>query len=90
MGNKNIERCNYPQIIISINSMQYMMVTTMYFTEKSPSGILIFSNLNNLCPFVTTTLPVKLSICAPEDKFSTLNINSVKSSITGLLGSYLN
>lgn len=45
-----------------------------YLTEKSPSGMLIFSNLNNLCPFVTTTL----------------NINSVNSSITGLLGSSVN
>jgi hypothetical protein len=36
--------------------------------------MLIFSNLNNLCPFVTTTL----------------NINSVNSSITGLLGSSVN
>ena len=60
-----------------------------YLTEKSQSGMLIFSNLSNLCPFITTTLPVEFSICSPEDRFWTLNINSVNSSITGLSGSYM-
>ena len=57
-----------------------------YFTEKSPFATVIFSNLNNLWPFVTTTLASKSLICSPVSKFWTLNCNSVKVSIIGFSG----
>jgi hypothetical protein len=72
----------------SLNSTWWVPSSgNIYLTEKWPEGILIFSNLNNLWPLVTTTLAVRFSICCPVDKFWILNFNSVNVSITGISGS---
>ena len=55
----------------------------IYFIEKSPFVTVIFSNLNSLWSFVTTTLASKSFRCCFVSRSWTLNCSSVKVSIIG-------
>ena len=91
-GKNTLNKAKLTELLVSSLVITWCVPSSgnRYFTEKWPSlPIDIFSNLNNLWPFVTTTLataPVS-EICWPVVVFWTLNLSSVKVSIMGFSGS---
>ena len=87
-GTNTLNDANIIDLFVFTHNITWCVPSSgnIYFTEKSPFGTVIFSNLNSLWPLVTTTLALKSFRCCFVSLSWTLNCRSVKVSIIGFSG----